>query len=918
MTEIGRLLEGMARCEPGRVRTLGEAAREEAERLARTAPHSLGGLFHSLRQGARRDRRFLPWALWAEGTAEQLRGRPAAAAPLFRRSGVLFRRRGDEHTAARVDILMMDALACLGRHRAASRRGRRALESFVASGDRPRIASALIMLGGLADARDQVRAAISLWRRAARLVEPTDLTRRAAVRGYLAGAMQALGRFREAAELYAEVELLLQEQEAGATALQALLGRAEISALLGEVGEAMADIRRASEVAVEIEDDNVQFEAALLMTELELRLGQVDRAAAIAEATIPRCECSGRRDDAARLAALRAVAVARGADGDLGEAVERADQALRAAGLGAAAAVMRVELARAGVKVPWRQLNRDAGLLGRSGLAIQSDLARLAAAEAMAADGRQAQARRVCEQVLAHRHASVWPRMEARRVMAEVVAEEAPAQAVKHLRLAVRAAESVRGRLSSEADRTAFTTRATAAYERLVELLLERSTPRSRREAFDLVARLKSRGLLEALDRKRGAEWKDSPELVRQWNSKRKELAAMLASLESRRDPHSRYATTVVEDRIRSFARDIEDMELDISRATPGLAALLGRAPEPSLRALLTAEETLLEVFFLGPDMVLFHLDGGGLRVQVRRGLREAVEREVEAIRFQLAKAAYGRVHLETVSGFLVGRLRSRLAALGELVLGPLAERSTPGQVFFAPHGVLHHLPLAALELGGQPIVEACSVAVVPGSRVLSRILAEPCRRPARMGVAGFGSAALPEIEGEVRTIARRFPSASTTARAGVADVRGLLSSCDAVHIASHGAFQPLFPAGSGIHLQDGWLTALDLLQMPIRARLVTMGVCASGQVSVAPGEELGGVVRALLVSGVRSAVLAPGVLDDGIGREAAQRFYDLVFVHGPGEALRQVHRELRSDHPHPALWAALQLHGNPRPWEDV
>ena len=85
------------------VRGLGEAVRSESERVARSDPSRLGLLFHSIRDASGCDPRLLPWTLWAEGTAEQLRGRPARAEPLLSRARRLFRRHGDTHTGKQHD-----------------------------------------------------------------------------------------------------------------------------------------------------------------------------------------------------------------------------------------------------------------------------------------------------------------------------------------------------------------------------------------------------------------------------------------------------------------------------------------------------------------------------------------------------------------------------------------------------------------------------------------------------------------------------------------------------------------------------------------------------------------------------------------------------------------------------------------------
>ncbi len=919
MSELAELLvqcDAVDAVDAAAVRAAGELARREAEHLARRDPSRLSRLKATLDVGRRWHAGFEPWACWAEGTGEFLRGRPGSAAPLLERAAKLFRRAEDQHTAARVDIALIDALVCLGFHRRAKERGRRALATFVNLGDKQRQASILINLGGVADSRDQVKRAAKLWREAKGLLDQNDAFRHATIDANLAVAELGLGRFRSAVKLYQRAADSFHGLGATGTAATATLGVAETRAMLGELGEALVMAREAEKVATELEDDNLLFETRLLMARLELELGHHERVRNVVRRTVPRCRAAGRRDDIARFAVLDALAIAAGADGDLEIAVAEAESELQRAGLKVAAAAMRAELARSGWPMELARLRRDTSTLDRAGLPVQADLARLALVASLAAAGQQRGAMDVCRQVLARKRAAVWLRIEGHVAMAELLREEAPAQAVRHLRSAIRIGESLRGRLGCDVDRSALMSRLSAAYELLVELLLERGDALSKRQAFDLVARVKSRALLEAIDRRRDLKWQANPEMVRRWNVLRRELAAMLAALETRHEQHTRYSRSLVEGRVQVLARHLEELELELARADPQLASLLGRRSGPPLRPLLRQGEALVEVFFCASDLVLFDLRRGGLRVTVLPGVRGQIESWTKALRFQLSKAAYGRSHLERPGKVLVEQTRRRLAAIGEVLLGPVLKRGVPELLMVAPHGPLHHVPLAALEIAGEAIIAACPLAVVPSARVAARILERRSIAPAKLGVGGAAPANLPEIRGELEAIAGRFPAAELVEQARIADVQHLLESCEAVHLASHGAFQPFFPAGSGIRLADGWLTALDLVQLRLKARFVSIGSCASGQVAVTAGEELMGVVRALFEGGTDAALLAPGALDDRIARQTAQQFYDQILELGPGESLRQTLLALRHEHPHPALWAAFQLYGNPRAWE--
>lgn len=912
----GSLAAQVIGCDAEQIRVLGERMRDEAERTARHDPRALRALFGSLRQATEVNPAFRPWALWIEGGTEHLRGRTAEAATLLDQASRFFRRSGDHHTAARVDLAGMDALACNGRHRAARRRGRRALQTFEQARDTPRTVSALLNLGGLEEARDQLHKALDLWRQAQRLVPEEDRLRRGLLATSLGAGYQALGRFSQAEERYSEAITHLEAVDAAATCLLPKLGLAEILALRGNLGQALHQIVDAEVAAETITDENLLAEARLLRIRVELYLGHVERAAEVATEMQHRCEGHGRPDDSARFLALRALAVAAGAEGDLQALAGIAEESLKNAIGAPAAAAFRVELALSPARRVSARLARDATILQRAGNNVAADLARTAVAEAALSAGDDAKARRLCRRVLAGRSLSVWPRVRALRVMSRIEEPENPAAALKYMRRVISVVESVRGRLASEQDRAAFAAQAAEDYERLVLMLLARGDSRSRRQAFEAVARVKSRGLVEAIDRRRDLDWGERPELAQRWNQLRGELAAMLATLDGRGSGNGRYSEAAVEKRVRLVARELEDVEIEVARSSPALADALGRLPSPPLRSEFEPGEVLLEIFFAGEDLVVFCLDDRGLRVEVRAGARQRCIHLIDQIRFQISKAAYGRRFLEAPGLILVHQVRARLAELGEMILAPVARQPAPTRLWIAPHGDLHHVPMAALEVQGDAILTRCPVAVVPSSGVLARLLSRPQRRPKRLAVAGAGSELLPEIDNEVNEIAQRFNASDVTRSASMADLQRLLERCDAVHVASHGAFQPLAPRGSGLLLADGWFTTMDLLQTRLKVELITCAACASGDVQVLPGGEMVGVVRALLAGGVRTAMLAPGALDDRLARKAAGLFYERVFKLGPGEAFRQTLLRLRMDHPHPALWASLQLYGDTRPWE--
>jgi len=914
-TPVDELTERISSEDGPALSALAEVLRTRAEGIARRNPRELPVLFRKLESAARTNPHFTPWALWVEGGTRQLTGHTAGAVRSLERASNLFRRSGDEHTAARVDLARMDAMICQGRHRAARRLGLRALETFRRLDDRPRTVSALLNLGGLEESRDRLYRALELWNEARHIVSDDDDLRRGLLEINLGAGNQALGRFSRAEEHYRQAIAHLDTADARATRLLPLLGLAEIIALRGDPGAALFEILEAETEAASVGDENLLAEARVVRLRIELQLGHVERVAETAAAMVRRCGELGRLDDRARFLAFQALAVGKGAEGDLERSTAIAERALRHDIGPVAAAAFRVDLAAVTGDRSSADLSRDAGILERAGHRIAAERARAAGAERAWAEGDLSEARRLCGMILARRSAAVWPRVRALRILSRIEEREGDVTAaLRYLRRVIRIIEGIRGRLASEQDRTAVSARAAEDYERLVSLLLMRGDARSRRQAFEAVARVKSRSLVEILDRRLEVEWEDRPGLMRRWNSLREELSAILATLEGHEGGSERYFESAVERRVRTLAREIEDVEMEVARSSPVLADALGRLPAPPFE--FRSGEVLLEVFFAGDDLVVFRLDRRGLRVHLTEGVRRRCLELIDGIRFQISKAAYGRRFLEGAGEILVRQIRSQLGELGAMILAPLSGGAAPSRLWVAPHGALHHVPMAALELGEDPILSLCPVAVVPNSGVLARLLAQRHARPQRLAIAGAGGSHLQEIEREVEAIARRFSKAEVAQSVDGEDFRRFLEECDAVHVAAHGAFQPLIPKGSGLLLADGWFTAFDLLRTRTNVRLMTCAACASGDVSIRDGEEMEGLIRALFASGVRTALLAPGALDDHLAREAAESFYRMVFELGPGEAFRRTLLALREEHPHPALWASFQLYGDTRPWE--
>ena len=138
------------------------------------------------------------------------------------------------------------------------------------------------------------------------------------------------------------------------------------------------------------------------------------------------------------------------------------------------------------------------------------------------------------------------------------------------------------------------------------------------------------------------------------------------------------------------------------------------------------------------------------------------------------------------------------------------------------------------------------------------------------------------------------------------------------LHVATHGEFRPDNPLFSGLELAGGWLTTLDIFNLRLQASLVTLSGCQTGRSVVGGGDELLGLMRALLYAGAQSVVLSLWAVEDRSTARLMELFYGrLAQGWGKGAALRQAQVQLMQEGSvdgrpvHPYAWAAFCLAGD-------
>ena len=233
----------------------------------------------------------------------------------------------------------------------------------------------------------------------------------------------------------------------------------------------------------------------------------------------------------------------------------------------------------------------------------------------------------------------------------------------------------------------------------------------------------------------------------------------------------------------------------------------------------------------------------------------------------------------------------------------PIKAWAEPGDyLYLVPHDALHYLPLHTLKIEGQSLIERHPILYTPSASVLKYCQAKRKGRRDRALVLGDSNGDLVHARAEALAVAQVF---GTQAYLGQAAQRSLVQNrlqedkegIDVLHFACHGRFHHTQPLKSGILMapeENGeesseyepklgdlpvsrYLTAEDFFGMEMQADLVTLSACESGVSDIRPGDELFGLMRALIYAGTPSVVMTLWKVDEISSGIFMQTFYQAL-----------------------------------------
>lgn len=471
-------------------------------------------------------------------------------------------------------------------------------------------------------------------------------------------------------------------------------------------------------------------------------------------------------------------------------------------------------------------------------------------------------------------------------------------QAIDFYKQSIDVIESQRSTINTEASKIGFVGDKQAVYGLLITLLVDQGQAG---EAFDYVERSKSRALVDMLASKKdfAAPARD-PEKVK----------LVLAQLDA-----ADLGTRVQDVDAKSDAKSTGTRNLQVARdvlqsAAPELSSLVTVTSVPSakLSSLIGADETLIEYYYNGDNLIAFVLSSTGLSVMKLNG--SGLGSQVQALRTAIEQP-----------GTETWQVQSR--ALYEKLWKPLETSIPTKNVIIVAHGALHYLPFSVLQAkDGSLLIDWVGLRFLPSASVLNFLHPLSAKKDSQLLVLGnpdLGDTKLDLkfAENEARLIAGMNKTSRLLVRldASETNLKKTAGIFSRLHFATHGKFQADDPLSSGLYLakdikNDGVLTVGELYSMNLDADLVTLSACETGLGKVANGDDVVGLTRGFLYAGSRSIVASLWSVDDQATATLMEAFYENLSNQNKQEALRLAQLKTRKAFPHPFYWAAFQLTG--------
>ncbi len=839
----------------------------------------------------------------------------------------------DDLSRGRVAQAWVQPLARLGRLTEATTSAERAIVCFELADEYILAAKAHTNLGIVQRMRENPAAAIHHFDKALPMLvdQPTAV---AQLQNNRAEALLELAEFASAERAFKLAMLAFDEGSMGRAAAVAQGNLADLLGMQGKFAEALRHFEHARR---RLEDGNAPGDAARLAAERAEVLSLIGLPEEAVEACLQATaslDKTGLKREAARARMATTIALVRSGRLKEAEVIAR-EAAAQFAAVGAEQALAKANVLLANIESRRGCHDAAISLLTDARNSLRNVPIEKARTGAMLASilldaGRAKESLQEVELAL-----SIAEQLDLAPLRADMLHTRARAQAklgerdaaIVSMRKAIDEVERLRGLLQADRLRVAWLGDRVSVYSDLVSLLLERRTEGDVATAFEMLERSKSRSLLDLVDGgsrlaesviERDTSDRDTSasELVERLLASQAELNALYSAIDRQDVAVQDNESQLRSSRMRRLEQEIARTEGQLS-ATRRFGPIFTRSLELS-----TLQRTLGD----HDGLVSYFGAAGQIGVLVVRSDRVhaipvlCTEKQAEALQkrllFQLNRAVMSSA--SSTDDERTQRLIDReLHVMHQLLIAPIAGvLDGLHSLTILPHGRMYALPFHLLRGADGLLLEGCDVSVAPSASIAHHMATHHrALTQGRALVVGVADEQAPQIADEAVAVAVAIPGCQTligadaTAEAFLTQANG----ASLIHLACHGHFPAGDPLEARFKLADRWVTAREIFALDLHGSTVILSCCDVGRSRVAEGDEIFGLTRAFLASGVSALVTSLWPAHDATTRTLISDFYKgLVQGQSVTKALCGAQRNCAKRNDHPAQWGHFVSVGMP------
>ncbi|MEW6125981.1 MAG: CHAT domain-containing protein [Acidobacteriota bacterium] len=520
-------------------------------------------------------------------------------------------------------------------------------------------------------------------------------------------------------------------------------------------------------------------------------------------------------------------------------------------------------------------------------------------------------------------------------------------EALQSFRRAIEIIERMRGALTVDEFKASFLRDKIVVYEDAINACLDEGSDAMLKEAFRLVESSKSRALADLIAGylRDASQNRSSQKNVEQTGRAKllkliEELNWYNAQTNLDEQKGGQRKAMVAQKYVREIARcekQITELFRKMEIAGSEFAEIhrMQALTAEEMSAVLDADEIAIEYFTTADSVSAFIASRDEIKLARHIAAKPELEALLASLRFQVEKFNYGAAFADEHFEQLNFAINQHLIEIYRKVFAAIEPHLNCEKLIIIPHDVLHYVPFHALLNRRGYLIERFEISYAPSATVLKLCRSRSQKNNLQLNVQntnfnrqafstksaielvalGIGDDETPSIESEILALRKIFPQAVTlTGKAATREnLLRFAGRAEFLHLASHGYFRRDNPMFSFLQLADSPLNFYSLLDLKLRAEMVTLSACHTGMNMVFPGDELHGLMRGFLYAGAPTLVASLWAANDTSTSEFMREMYGQIQAGASKRAaIRAAQLAVKDAYGHPYYWAPFVLMGNP------